>query len=55
MDSPTILNLNLDHFRRLLQTEADPIKRQTILGLIRETEEQLRDCAAAAVTDGKQP
>jgi hypothetical protein len=42
MEDPTILKMNLDHFRRLLELEADPVKRQTILKLIRETEAKLQ-------------
>jgi len=38
MEDPAILRINLDHFRRLLEIEADPAKRQMILKLIRETE-----------------
>jgi hypothetical protein len=41
MEDPTILRMNLDHFRRLLETEADPAKRQMILKLIGETEAKL--------------
>jgi hypothetical protein len=42
MEDPATLRMNLDHFRRLLKTEADPAKRQMILRLIRETEAKLR-------------
>jgi hypothetical protein len=42
MEDPAILRMNLDHFRRLLEIEADPAKRQTILKLIRETEGKLQ-------------
>jgi hypothetical protein len=42
MEDPTILRMNLDHFRRLLKTEADPAKRQMILKLIGETEAKLQ-------------
>jgi hypothetical protein len=38
MHDPGILRINLDHFRRLLEIEADPAKQQRILKLIRETE-----------------
>jgi hypothetical protein len=41
MEEPAILRMNLDHFRRLLETEADPAKRQMILRLIGETEAKL--------------
>ena len=42
MEDPTILRMNLHHFRRLLKIEADPAKRQMILKLIRETEANLQ-------------
>jgi hypothetical protein len=42
MEDPAILRMNLDHFRRLLEIEADPPKRQMILKLIRETEAKLQ-------------
>ena len=42
MEDPAILRMNLDHFRRLLEIEADPAKRQIILKLIRETETKLQ-------------
>lgn len=42
MEDPTILKMNLDHFRRLLKIEAEPAKRQMILRLIRETEAKLQ-------------
>jgi hypothetical protein len=42
MKEPAILRMNLDHFRRLLEIEADPAKRQTILKLIRESEAKLQ-------------
>ena len=41
MEDPAIPRMNLDHFRRLLKTEAEPAKRQMILKLIRETEAKL--------------
>jgi signal transduction histidine kinase len=41
MENPAILKMNLEHFRRLLEIEADSAKRQTILKLIRETEAEL--------------
>ena len=41
MEDPAILRMNLDHFRRLLEIEADQAKRQTILKLIREIEAEL--------------
>jgi len=41
MEDLSILKMNLDRFRRLLETEADPAKRQMILKLIEETEAKL--------------
>ena len=42
MEDPAILRMNLEHFRRLLEIEADPAKRRMILKLIRETEANLQ-------------
>ena len=42
MEDPAILRMNLNHFRRLLETEADPAKRQMILKLMGETEAKLQ-------------
>ena len=42
MEDPAILKMNIDHFKRLLEIEADPTKRQTDPKLIRETEEKLQ-------------
>ena len=42
MEDPAILRMNLDHFRRWLEIEADAAKRQMILKLIRETEAKLQ-------------
>ena len=38
MEDPTVVKMNLARFRRLLETEADPAKRQMLLKLIAETE-----------------
>jgi hypothetical protein len=38
MEDPAILKMNLDHFRRLLEIEANPAKRRMILTLIGGTE-----------------
>lgn len=38
----TIARLNIDRFRKLLLTETDPDKRQTLADLIREEERKLR-------------
>ena len=43
-----IVELNIEHFRRLLQTEADPAKRKTIKKLLAEQE-----TALAALTKGE--
>ena len=50
MEDPAILSLNLDHFRRLLEAETDPTKRQTIFKLIRETETKLQQLPSADKT-----
>lgn len=42
LEDPAILRMNLDHFRRLLETEADPAKRQMILKLIGEAKVKLQ-------------
>ena len=42
MEDPAILRMNLDHFRRWLEIEADAAKQQAILKLIRETEAKLQ-------------
>ena len=36
-----IVELNIDHFRRLLETETDSAKRQTIKRLLAEQEKML--------------
>lgn len=36
-----VIELNISHFRRLLQTEQDPSKRRTIVGLLAEEEARL--------------
>jgi hypothetical protein len=37
----TVLDLNIAHFKRLLSTETDPVKRQTIERLLAEEEAKL--------------
>jgi hypothetical protein len=37
----TVANLNIEHFRKLLSTETDPVKRQTIERLLAEEEAKL--------------
>ncbi len=36
-----IADLNIEHFRKLLASETDPAKRQTLLRLLREEEMKL--------------
>jgi hypothetical protein len=40
-EAKTIIQLNIDHFRRLLQTEADEGRRETIARLLAEQEAEL--------------
>ena len=43
MDKPsTIAKLNIEHFRRLLASETDPVKRETVARLLAEEEAKLR-------------
>ena len=37
----TVIELNIKHYRRLLKTETDPEKRQTIAKLLAEEEAKL--------------
>lgn len=41
MDS-TVAKLNIEHFRKLLETEKDSVKRATILALLSEEEAKLK-------------
>jgi hypothetical protein len=41
MEDPTIAKMNLERFRRLLESEADPAKRRTIQELIPTAEAAL--------------
>lgn len=41
----TIVELNIRHFRELLETEKDPAKRETIKRLLQEQEEKLAELA----------
>jgi hypothetical protein len=44
VDKPsTIAKLNIEHYRRLLATETDPKKRETITRLLAEEEAKLRE------------
>jgi hypothetical protein len=38
----TVAHLNIEHFHKLLATEADEIKRQTIMRLLAEEEAKLK-------------
>jgi len=48
MEDPAILNMNLERYWRLLESEADPAKRQTIQKLIRKAEGNCITMAARA-------
>jgi hypothetical protein len=37
----TVANLNIAHFRKLLETETDPVKRETLQRLLAEEETKL--------------
>lgn len=37
-----IVELNIEHFRRLLETETDPAKRDTVKKLLAEQERMLK-------------
>lgn len=41
----TVAHLNIEHYRRLLETEIDPPKRETILRLLAEEEAKLKGIA----------
>ncbi len=43
----TVADLNIAHFRKLLATEADPVKRQVIEQLLVEEEAKLARALAA--------
>jgi len=42
----TVADLNIKHFKKLLASETDPVKRQTIERLLAEEEELARALAA---------
>lgn len=42
----TVADLNIAHFRKLLSTEADPVKRQTIERLLADEEAKLAHAQA---------
>jgi hypothetical protein len=37
----TVAELNIQHFKKLLETETDPVKRQTLQRLLTEEEAKL--------------
>lgn len=43
----TVADLNIAHFRKLLSTEADPVKRQTLERLLAEEVAKLEHVQAA--------
>lgn len=50
----TVADLNIAHFKTLLATETDPVKRQTIARLLAEEEAKLaRALETKAQTSGK--
>lgn len=49
-----IARANIDHYRNLLKTECDEVKRQVILGLIAEEEIKLAQEMAAAGNKARQ-
>ena len=48
----TVAQLNIEHYRRLLATETDDAKRETLLRLLAEEEAKV---AAASERNRKQP
>jgi hypothetical protein len=42
----TVADLNIAHFRKLLSTEVDPVKRQTLERLLAEEEAKLQQAQA---------
>jgi hypothetical protein len=42
MEEQAILELNLDRYRRLLESETDPARRRTVAALIRETQAKMQ-------------
>lgn len=49
----TIAQLNIDHFQKLLESEADETKRQTILRLLAEEEAKLAALIGPLRSGGK--
>jgi hypothetical protein len=37
----TVADLNIEHFKKLLETETDPVKKQTIQRMLAEEEAKL--------------
>jgi hypothetical protein len=49
----TVADLNIAHFKRLLETETDPVKRQTIERLLADEEAKLARALGKGETTGK--
>jgi hypothetical protein len=45
----TVIRLNIEHFKKLLENETDESKRQTLMRLLAEEEAKLRSLAEANV------
>ncbi len=43
----TVADLNIEHFRKLLSSEVDPVKRQTLERLLAQEEAKLKQAQAA--------
>lgn len=43
----TVADLNIAHFKKLLSTEVDPVKRQTLERLLAEEEAKLKHAEAS--------
>jgi hypothetical protein len=51
----TVADLNIEHFKKLLAAETDPVKRQTIERLLAEEEAKLARALADKAGTRKQP
>ena len=49
----TVADLNIAHFKRLLETETDPVKRQTVERLLADEEAKLARVLGKGETPGK--
>ncbi len=47
----TVADLNIEHFKKLLAVETDPVKRQTIQRLLTEEEAKLANALTQKNTD----